>query len=83
LIKSVRANLEPLFRYFDLRRRVLGLRQLHHYDTYVPLVPEIETRVTFDRAAETVLAGLAPLGKEYVDVLEQGVRGRWVDRYES
>jgi len=83
LIRSVRANLKPLFRYFDLRRRALGLRELHHYDTYVPLVPEIETRTSFDQAVEMVLAALAPLGKEYVDALREGVRGRWVDRYES
>ncbi len=83
LIGSVRANLKPLFRYFDLRRRALGLRELHHYDTYVPLVPEIETRTSFDQAVEMVLAGLAPLGKEYVDSLREGLRGRWVDRYES
>jgi oligoendopeptidase F len=83
LIRSVRANLKPLFRYFDLRRRALDLRELHHYDTYVPLVPEIETRTTFDQAVEMVLAGLAPLGKEYVDILREGLRGRWVDRYES
>src|ERR1700736_3660807 len=74
LIKSVRTNLGPLFRYFDLRRRVLGLDELHHYDTYVPLVPEIETRFTFDHAVEMVLAALAPLGKEYVDVLAEGLR---------
>jgi oligoendopeptidase F len=83
LIQSIRANLTPLFRYFDLRRRVLGLDKLHHYDTYVPLVPEIETRVTFDQAVEMVLAALAPLGKEYVDVLAEGLRGRWCDRYET
>jgi oligoendopeptidase F len=83
LIRSVRANLKPLFRYFDLRRRALGLRELHHYDTYVPLVPEIETRTTFDQAVEMVLAALAPLGEEYVDTLREGLRGRWVDRYES
>src|SRR5216117_2514622 len=84
LIDSVRANLRPLFRYFDLRRRVLGLHELHHYDTYVPLVPEIETRFTFDDAVEMVLRALAPLGKEYVDVLAQGLRAkRWCDRYES
>src|SRR6266567_4640339 len=84
LIQSVRANLEPLFRYFDLRRRALGLDELHHYDTYVPLVPEIETRFTFDQAAETVLGALAPLGKEYVDVLAEGLRARrWCDRYET
>jgi oligoendopeptidase F len=83
LIRSVRANLTPLFRYFDLRRRALGLRELHHYDTYVPLVPEIETLTRFDQAVEMVLAALAPLGKEYVDILREGMRGRWVDRYES
>jgi oligoendopeptidase F len=84
LIKSVRANLEPLFRYFDLRRRVLGLRELHLYDTYVPLVPEVETRFTFDQAVEAVLAALAPLGTEYVDVLAEGLRSsRWCDRYEN
>src|SRR5438093_6568278 len=84
LIQSVRANLKPLFRYFDLRRRVLGLNELHHYDTYVPLVPEIETRFTFDQAAEMVLAAVAPLGKEYVDVLAEGLRSkRWCDRYEN
>jgi oligoendopeptidase F len=84
LIQSVRANLKPLFRYFDLRQRVLGLDELHHYDTYVPLVPEIETRFTFDDAVEMVLDALAPLGKEYVDVLAEGLRSkRWCDRYES
>src|SRR5438309_3257682 len=69
LIKSVRSHLDPLFRYFELRRRVLGLDELHHYDTYVPLVLEIETHISFDEAVETVLAALAPLGKEYVDLL--------------
>src|ERR1700757_3810459 len=84
LIQSVRTNLKPLFRYFDLRRRALGLGALHHYDTYVPLVPEIETRFTFDQAAEMVLAALEPLGKEYVDILAEGLcTGRWCDRYET
>lgn len=84
LIKSVRTNLKPLFRYFELRRRSLGLRELHLYDTYVPLVPEIDTQFTFDQAAETVLGALAPLGKEYVDVLAEGLRSkRWCDRYEN
>ena len=83
LIKSVRSHLDPLFRYFELRRRVLGLDELHHYDTYVPLVLEIETHISFDEAVETVLAALAPLGKEYVDLLAEGLRGRWCDRYET
>jgi oligoendopeptidase F len=83
LIASVRAHLAPLFRYYELRRRVLGLDELHHYDTYVPLVPEIETQVSFDEAIEQVLAALQPLGPEYVEALGAGLRGRWCDRYEN
>ncbi len=84
LIQSVRANLAPLFRYYDFRRRVLGLRELHHYDTYVPLVPEIQTKFSFAEAIEMVLNALAPLGKEYVRVLAEGLRSRrWCDRYEN
>jgi oligoendopeptidase F len=83
LISSVRNNLNPLFRYFELRRRVLGLPELHQHDIYVPLVSEIDTQTSFDRAVEMILAALAPLGTEYVDVLGDGLRGRWVDRYET
>jgi len=83
LIQSVRAHVGQLFRYFDLRRRVLDLPELHHYDTYVPLVSEIETKITFDEAIDQVMSALQPLGKEYVDALAEGLRGRWCDRYET
>lgn len=83
LISSVRAHLAPLFRYYELRRRVLGLDELHHYDTYVPLVPEMETRVSFDEAIDHVLTAVKPLGSDYADALAAGLRGRWCDRYES
>src|SRR5262249_18445469 len=66
-----------------LRRRVLKLRELHHYDTYVPMVAEIETHISFDQAVDHVLGALQPLGKEYVDVLKDGLSGRWCDRYET
>jgi len=83
LISAVRKNLAPLFRYYELRRRVLGLAELHHYDTYVPLVPEIDSRVTFDEAIELILAAFEPLGPEYTTTLSEGLRGRWCDRYET
>ena len=83
LIASVRKNLAPLFRYYELRRRVLGLEDLHHYDTYVPLVAEIDSNIIFDEAADRVLEALAPLGTEYTTVLSEGLRGRWCDRYET
>jgi oligoendopeptidase F len=56
---------------------------LHYYDTYVPLVAEIETRIPFDEAIDQVCSALQPLGKEYVDALTEGLRGRWCDRYET
>jgi oligoendopeptidase F len=84
LIAAVRGQLEPLARYYELRRRVLGLAEIHHYDTYVPIVAGVEVNTSFDRAIEQVTAALAPLGAEYVGVLEEGLRhGRWCDRYET
>jgi oligoendopeptidase F len=83
LITAVRNNLEPLFRYYELRRRALGLDELHHYDTYVPLVAEIESHISFDEATETILAAFGPLGPEYTATLSEGLRGRWCDRYET
>ena len=81
LIAAVRANLPVVHRYYDLRRRVLGLDAIHHYDCYVPLVPELEQRHTWDEAVAVVLESLTPLGGDYRSRLEQGLRGRWCDRY--
>ena len=84
LISAVRANLAPLHRYYELRRRVLGLDEIHQYDTYVPMVGDIETRTGFDDAIALVVEALAPLGGEYTAALEEGLRrGRWCDRYET
>jgi oligoendopeptidase F len=83
LIAAVRKGIPALLRYYELRRRVFNLDQLHAYDTYVPLVPEIEVRVSFDEAIEKVIASLAPLGEEYVQALQDGLCGRWCDRYET
>jgi oligoendopeptidase F len=81
LITAVRGHLPALHRYYDLRKRVLGLDEIHHYDCYVPLVPELEQRHSWDEAVDVVIESLAPLGPEYVTRLEKGLRGRWCDRY--
>jgi len=81
LIAAVRANLPVVHRYYDLRKRVLGLDAIHHYDCYVPLVPELERRHTWGAAVQLVIESLQPLGGEYCGRLEQGLRGRWCDRY--
>ena len=81
LIAAVRAHLPAVHRYYDLRKRVLGLDEIHHYDCYVPLVPELEQRHTWDQAVAVVIESLAPLGADYCARLERGLRGRWCDRY--
>jgi oligoendopeptidase F len=81
LVDAVRANLPAVHRYYDLRKRVLGLDEIHHYDCYVPLVPELEQRHTWDQAVAVILESLAPLGSDYCQRLERGLRGRWCDRY--
>ena len=84
LISTVRKNLGALFDYFELRRTVLGLEEIHHYDTYVPMVENVQADVPWDRAVEQVLEAVAPLGSDYVETLGHGLRdGRWCDRYEN
>ncbi|MFM1997093.1 MAG: Oligoendopeptidase plasmid [Planctomycetota bacterium] len=81
LVAAVRAHLPAVHRYYDLRRRIMGLDDIHHYDCYVPLVPELEKRHTWDDAVAVVIESLTPLGGEYCRRLEAGLRGRWCDRY--
>ncbi|HEY1476292.1 MAG TPA: oligoendopeptidase F [Chthoniobacterales bacterium] len=83
LIATVRKNLPVLQEYYDLRREVLKLDDIHQYDTFVPLVPKIQTSVGFDKAIGIVIEALSPLGTEYVETLGDGLRSRWVDRYET
>jgi oligoendopeptidase F len=81
LIASVHRHLPALYRYYDLRRRKMKLRDIHHYDTYVPILSELKTEHTWDDAVKLVLAAIEPLGSEYCGVLAEGLRGRWSDRY--
>ncbi|HRJ70892.1 MAG TPA: oligoendopeptidase F [Terrimicrobiaceae bacterium] len=84
LISTVRKHLPPLYRYFGLRKKLLGLSEIHHYDTYVPIVGDVSTDVPWDGAVDRVLAALTPLGEEYTKTLDHGLRGgRWCDRYEN
>ncbi|MEX0978617.1 MAG: oligoendopeptidase F [Pirellulales bacterium] len=81
LIASVHRHLPALYRYYDLRRRKMGLKQIHHYDTYVPILSELKTQHTWEQAVKLVLSAIEPLGSGYCGVLETGLRGRWSDRY--
>ena len=83
LIATVRKNLPVLQEYYDLRQEVLKLNDIHQYDTFVPLVPNIQNNVSFDEATEIVIQALSPLGTEYVETLRDGLGSRWVDRHET
>jgi oligoendopeptidase F len=83
LIAAVRANLPAVHRYYQLRRRLMGLSDIHFYDTYVPILTDIKVDRPWGEAVELVVEALKPLGPAYVDVLAKGLRGRWCDRYEN
>jgi len=83
LIASMHRQLPALYQYYDLRKRAMGLKEIHHYDTYVPILTEQQSRHSWDEAVETILTAIAPLGNNYRAVLEQGLKNRWCDRYEN
>ncbi len=82
LMDTVEQNLAPLFEYYKLKKKMLGLGQLHMYDLYVPLVCEFDSEYTYEQAVEITLRALRPLGEEYCSILEDGIKNRgWVDVY--
>lgn len=83
LILSVRKNLPLLHRYISLRKELLKADELHMYDVYVPLVSEADRHYTFEEAKKIVKEGLAPMGEEYLALLESGFENRWIDVYEN
>jgi len=83
LIDTIRSRIDLLHRYMALRKRLLGVDELHVYDLLVPLVPEADVHIPYEQACETVLKGLAPLGEEYVRIVKEGLENRWVDVLEN
>lgn len=83
LIDCVHKNLSTLHEYYSLRKKILGLKELRHWDVYVPLVKSVEMKHSYDQAVEICRNALSPLGKEYTDRLCSGLKGGWVDRYEN
>jgi len=83
LITTVRQNNAAMHRYVKLRRKMLGLDELHMYDLYVPLVADVEWVITYEEAVEIVKKALAPLGSDYGAVLARGLSDGWVDVYEN
>ena len=83
LIDTVHANMDKMYRYVALRKKLLGVDELHMYDVYTPLVPDATQKISFDEAKETVLAALSVLGEDYTALLKKGFAERWIDVYEN
>lgn len=83
LIETVHKNLDVLHRYYSLRKKVLGLSELRHWDVYVPLVKKAQTNISYEESVEIVRNSLAVLGKEYTDTLCNGLLNGWADRFEN
>lgn len=83
LIDTVHKNLPALHKYYSLRKKILNLDELRHYDVYVPLEKDAETKTSYEESVEICRNALAPLGKEYTDILCNGLLNGWVDRYEN
>jgi len=83
LVDTIHESLPLLHRYMDLRKKLLGVDQLHMYDLFAPLVDEYKMDITYEEAKKTVKEGLAPLGKEYAEALQAGYDNRWIDVYEN
>ncbi|HHW61224.1 MAG TPA: oligoendopeptidase F, partial [Syntrophomonadaceae bacterium] len=83
LIESVHAYLTHMYRYMELRKRLLGLDELHMYDIYVPLVPDYKVNILYEEAKKKVLEALEPLGPEYLSQMKNGLEDGWIDVYEN
>ena len=83
LIEAVHNNLDKMYRYVALRKKLLGVDELHMYDVYTPIVADADQVITYEQAKETVLEALQVLGDDYVDLLKEGFSNRWIDVYEN
>ena len=83
LIEAVHRNLDKMHRYIRLRKKLLGVEELHFYDIYTPLLSDVDKHIPFEEAKQTVYDGLAPLGEDYRKILKEGFDSRWIDVYQN
>lgn len=83
LIDTIHESLPLLHRYLQLRKKLLGVDELHMYDLFAPLVEEYKWDISYEEAKDMLLEGLKPLGENYLNVLREGLDNRWIDVYEN
>lgn len=83
LIEAVHANMDKMYRYVKLRKKLLGVDELHYYDLYAPMVSSVDMKITYEQAKKLTLEAVKPLGEEYVKIMSEGFESGWVDVYEN
>lgn len=83
LIEAVHRNMDKMHRYVRLRKKLLGVDELHFYDVYTPLLKDEPAKIPFAQAKQTVYDALYPLGDGYRAILKEGFENRWIDVYEN
>ena len=83
LIEAVHANMDKMYRYVKLRKKLLGVDELHYYDLYAPMVSSVDMKITYEQAKKLTLEAMKPLGEEYVKIMSEGFESGWVDVYEN
>ena len=83
LIEAVHENMGLMHRYVKIRKKALGLSELHPYDLYVPIVSGVDDKIDFEQAKAEVYESLAPMGEEYRAIFKKGIDERWIDVYEN
>ena len=83
LIEAVHENMDAMYKYVRLRKKLLGVEELHMYDLYTPIVSDVDSYISFEDAKANVLDALAVMGEDYVSILKEGFNNRWIDVYEN
>ena len=83
LIEAVHQNMDKMHRYVKLRKKLLGVEELHFYDIYTPLLKDVDKSIPYEEAKKTIYEALHPLGEEYRAILKEGFENRWIDVYEN
>ncbi|MBP1919204.1 oligoendopeptidase F [Youngiibacter multivorans] len=82
-IGTINEGLKELHRYVDIKKKLLGLDEIHMYDLYVPVIDIPEKKISFEEGVAMSLEGLKPLGEEYLSIFKEGIEGGWIDIYEN
>ncbi|MDO4459291.1 MAG: oligoendopeptidase F [Clostridia bacterium] len=83
LIEAVHSGMEPMYKYVKLRKKMLGVDELHFYDIYAPMVSDVDMHFTYEEACDIIIKALEPMGEEYLNIVKEGLNSRWIDVYEN